>query len=98
MYADAQSAERYWNHFKSLSFGKKLRKYYHMGMAIVDCINTWKQKQNLFHQAAIDTKQFKCDVKSGKVQGKERELQRAVVFEKYAEALNEVKCWLGKLQ
>ena len=97
LYADAQSAERYWNHFKRLSFGKKLTEYYHMGMAIVDCINTWKQKENLFHQAAVDAKQYDKDVKSGKLQGKQREWQKADVFAQYAKALNDRECWIGKL-
>ena len=46
----------------------------------------------------MDAKQYEWNVKCGKVHGKESELQRAVVFEKYAEALNEVECWFGKLQ
>ena len=50
-----------------------------------------------FYQAAMDAKQYGWNVKKGKVHGKERELQRAVVFEQYAEALNEVECWIGKL-
>ena len=45
----------------------------------------------------MDAKQYGWNVKNGKVHGKERELQRAVVFEQYAEALNEVECWIGKL-
>lgn len=50
-----------------------------------------------FYQAAMDAKQYEWNVKSRKMHDQKRELQRAVVFEQYAEALNEVECWIDKL-
>jgi len=109
-YADRECAEAYVQLFDTMAFPKKLMENWRVVQATLKGFNihemlhrdredppdyTLTVRMEDYRKISQDTKNYRKEVKSGKLCGKARNVEADALFARYAKSMNDLESWTG---